>query len=200
MTVHDPLTRAIGNAVCGVPRPIGVPESRGALAAELEKGKGPEQGDEDLSWQFSRSAASFATADKGWTGLVPRGLNSVSHGVWRKDPQANPAVLYTEDGGITWEQRTLPGNEWYITSLCLLESDHGLAAVWNGFVKDPGGPPNGAALYETSDAGRIWTVALEGKKHVNALFALDASHIWAAGDAPGFAKNDLVAILATRDR
>jgi photosystem II stability/assembly factor-like uncharacterized protein len=147
---------------------------------------------ENLSWEFSRSAASFATADKGWIGLVPRGLKSVSHGVWRKDPHTNPAVLYTEDGGITWEHRALPGNEWYITSLCLLESGHGFAAVWNAFLKDPGGPRNGAALYETFDAGRTWAVTLQGKKHFNALFALDERHVWAAGDVPGFAKNDLV--------
>ena len=155
---------------------------------------------ENLPWQFNRATASFATTKKGWIGLIPPGLQSVSHGVWRKDHDTNPAVLYTEDGGITWEQRTLPGNEWYITSLYLLESDHGFAAVWNAFVKDPGGPRNGAALYETFDAGRTWTVTLEGKKHFNAIFALDDSHVWAAGDVPGFAKNDLVTILRPSSR
>lgn len=149
----------------------------------------------NLPWQFHRSTISFTTASEGWIGLVAPGLKSVSFGVWRKDPGANPAVLYTQDGGATWVRRELPGTEWYITSLCLLESGHGFAAVWNSFLKDPGGPRDGPALYETFDAGRSWVVALRGKKHFNDIFALDANRVWAVGDVPGFVKNDLVAIL-----
>jgi len=148
----------------------------------------------NLPWHFHRSAVSFLTASEGWIGLVPPGLKSVAHGVWRKDPGSNPAVLYTEDGGARWERRELPGDEWYITSLCLVGGGHGFAAVWNAFVRDPGGPRNGPAIYETHDAGRTWAVTLEGKKHINAIFALDSRRLWAVGDVPGFAKNDLVVI------
>jgi photosystem II stability/assembly factor-like uncharacterized protein len=149
---------------------------------------------ERLPWVLHRSAISFATADMGWISLTPPGLELVAHGEWRKAPGSGPAVLYTGDGGNTWQRRALPGDEWLVTALWLCPEGRGFASVWNAFVRDPGGPRNGPALYETSDAGESWTVALDGKKHINAIFGLDAARIWAVGDVPGFAANDLVAI------
>ena len=122
----------------------------------------------------------FATSLKGWIGMPDGG------------------VLYTADGGKTWERRDLPNKEQSVTALWFdhQNPEHGFAGVSNGFVQAQGSPRMGTALYETFDGGRNWITSLQGQKQVNAIFGLDSRRVWAVGDIPGFAANDLVAILA----
>lgn len=152
---------------------------------------------EKLPWEFSRATIPFATPDSGMIGLQARGLKYVSHGVWEKETGAGAAVLVTSDGGKNWCLRNLPNEELLISSLWMDPEDtaHAFAGVWNGFVSQQGGPRNGTALYETFDGGLNWRASLRGSKQINAIFGLDTRRVWAVGDIPGFAANDLVAIL-----
>jgi photosystem II stability/assembly factor-like uncharacterized protein len=122
----------------------------------------------------------LATSHIGWIGML--------QGV----------VLATEDGGTTWQRRDLPASQ-DVTALWFDQLGRGFAAVENGFVQEQGIPRNGAALYETGDGGRHWIRVLSGKKELNAIFGLGPGRVWAVGDVPGFAKNDLVAILKRCD-
>ena len=103
-------------------------------------------------------------------------------------------LLFTEDGGETWQRRDLPTNQW-VTALWHDQLGRGFAAVDNSdffhFRQ---------TLYETPDAGKTWTAVLGGAKHVSALFALGPGRLWAVGDVPGFVPNDLVAICRGHSR
>jgi len=121
-----------------------------------------------LSWG---RAIHFATSQKGWVG------------------GNEGEVLYTEDGGASWQERDLPTDQ-RVMSLWLDQSGWGFAAVLNNdFLRFR------QTLYETRDGGRAWTAVLGGAKHVSRLFALGRGSVWAVGDVPGFVPNDLVAIL-----
>ena len=103
-------------------------------------------------------------------------------------------MLFTPNGGETWEARSLPESHELITSLWFDQTGRGFASVWNGFVQQQGMPRMKATLYQTLDGGRTWQVALSGQKSIAKIFGLGPRQIWAVGDAPGFVPNDVVAI------
>jgi photosystem II stability/assembly factor-like uncharacterized protein len=113
----------------------------------------------------------FATSRTGWLG-APDG-----------------SVLYTADGGETWENRSLPTNQG-IMSLWFDLNGRGFAAVDNTNFMHPRG-----ALFETTDGGRNWGEILGGQKHIDRIFGLGPDQIWIVGDVPGYIQNDLVGIL-----
>jgi len=126
---------------------------------------------------FWQSSLFYATSRMGWIGL----------------PQGR--VLFTEDGGRTWEHRDLPGSNRQVTALWFDQLGRGFAASWNDFLHDQGTPRMGVTLYETAGRGNTWTPALSGKKHVNAIFGRGPKSVWAVGNVPGFVPNDLVSIF-----
>jgi photosystem II stability/assembly factor-like uncharacterized protein len=119
-------------------------------------------------WQYR---VFFVTHRTGWLGL-PGGQ-----------------LLLTTDGGQHWVRRDLPTDQ-AVTALWFDRPEHGFVAVNNNDRENLR-----AALYETWDSGQSWVPVLGGQAHVNALFGLSSKHVWAVGNVPGFAANDLVAIL-----
>src|SRR5690606_36171777 len=118
-----------------------------------------------------RYRIAFATPEVGMIGMPAPGLKHLKHGVWKKNPGVTASVLVTTDGGDTWAQRDLPGEELLVTALWGAPDDprHFFAGVWNGFLAQKGGPRNGPALYETFDGGSHWLVAIHGKPQINAI-------------------------------
>ncbi len=81
------------------------------------------------------------------------------------------ALFATEDGGVTWQQRTLPGGEpvFFVSA----------AQGWTA------GGPNGDTLYHTGDGGRTWArqplpyndAAAPGqRRHDLPVFTVDGQH------------------------
>jgi photosystem II stability/assembly factor-like uncharacterized protein len=124
-------------------------------------------------WQYRLF---FVTQRSGWLGL-PGGQ-----------------ILLTTDGGQHWVRRDLPTDQ-AVTALWFDRPEHGFVAVNNNDKENLQ-----ETLYETWDAGQSWVPVLGGKAHVNALFGLNSTHVWAVGNVPGIAANDLVAILQPGDK
>jgi photosystem II stability/assembly factor-like uncharacterized protein len=121
----------------------------------------------------------FATSWQGWLGFK------------------GGRVLFTADGGRTWQWRNVPTDQ-SVIALWLDQAGHGFAAVANG---PAWGSLNDAyvgayrdAVFETPDAGKSWTPVLSGYKQVNAFAAEDADHVWGAGLSPTNVPNDLIVI------
>jgi photosystem II stability/assembly factor-like uncharacterized protein len=155
-------------------------------------------GAEQLPWGFSHATLAFGTTQTGMIGLDAPGLRFPKHGVFEKESGESASVLVTADGGRTWTRRRLPNEELMVSAVWCSPNRprHALAAVWNKFVSQIGGPRRGPALYETFDSGKTWGIAVQGASQVNAVFGLNSRRVWAVGDKPGFAKNDVVAIMA----
>jgi|GEM_PF-1576308 len=120
------------------------------------------------AWQMT-----FVTSLRGWLG-GPKG-----------------EILFTDDGGRTWERRDLPsGPDQRVKSIWFSQTGRGFAAVVNrNFAK------RRHTLYESHDNGKHWWPVLGGMKSVNRLFAFGPGQLWAVGTVPGYVPNDLVAIL-----
>ncbi|MDA1142452.1 MAG: hypothetical protein O3B01_28135 [Planctomycetota bacterium] len=123
------------------------------------------------AWQMT-----FVTSRRGWLG----------------GPQGE--ILFTEDGGQTWERRDLPtGTDQRVMSLWFAQTGHGFVSVENrNFAK------RRDTLYETSDNGKHWWPVLGGVKSVNKLFGMGPGQLWGVGTVPDYVPNDLVAILKPR--
>ncbi len=120
-------------------------------------------------WNFGQIY--FSTSKTGWLGLN------------------NGRLLYTEDGGQTWQERKL-------------QSNRGVAAIWidqlgRGFVAVNNSDINHIvdAVYRTLDCGKTWQPVLRGYKQINRFFALGNGQFWAVGTMPTVVPNDVVAIL-----
>ncbi|MFZ2656125.1 MAG: hypothetical protein WAX69_14435 [Victivallales bacterium] len=128
----------------------------------------------ELNWK--RPCVFFATARVGWIGTPGGG------------------ILFTGDGGATWERRDLPvGDDQDVYDFWFDQFGRGFAAVLNGNI----GRPRTTA-YESGDYGKTWTPSLSGSKQVHSFFSLGPGFLWAVGTVPGFVPNDLVAILGRR--
>jgi len=108
---------------------------------------------------------------------------------WLGGPKGE--ILFTDDGGKTWERRDLPsGPDQRVKSIWFSQTGRGFAAVENrNFAK------RRHTLYESHDNGKHWWPVLGGMKSVNRLFAFGPGQLWAVGTVPGYVPNDLVAIL-----
>ncbi|MBM4048126.1 MAG: hypothetical protein FJ279_23740, partial [Planctomycetes bacterium] len=126
---------------------------------------------ENLPERIFRYCLHFATSEMGWLGLTDGG------------------VLFTADGGATWERRSLPTDQ-AVTALWLDQFGRGYAGASNSDHHR-----RRETLYETADGGKRWRAVLGGAKHVSALFGFGPGRLWAVGDVPGYVPNDLVAIL-----
>ncbi len=108
----------------------------------------------------------FITGRKGWIGCT------------------GGKVLFTRNGGRTWQQRNLPTKE-TVQALWFDQLGRGFAAVINS--------DSGAAVYQTFNGGKKWNGVLAGHKQINA-FCYISGNLWAVG-ATGGSGQDIVAIL-----
>jgi photosystem II stability/assembly factor-like uncharacterized protein len=126
------------------------------------------------------TAMRFATSWKGWLGF------------------AGGRILFTPDGGRTWEWRNLPTKDQAITDIWMDPAGHGFAAVQNGPMWGTGRDAwLGAyrdAVFETYDDGKTWTPVLSGMRQVNQFCAVGDDAVWGAGLMPSNMSNDMLAI------
>ncbi|MFZ2653477.1 MAG: hypothetical protein WAX69_01050 [Victivallales bacterium] len=128
----------------------------------------------ELNWRIP--CVFFATDRVGWIGTPGGG------------------VLFTGDGGGTWERRDLPVREDQdVTDFWFDQFGRGFASVLNGNISRLS-----TTVYESGDYGKTWTPSLSGSKQVSRFFSLGPGFLWAVGSVVGFVPNDLVAILIRR--
>ena len=96
-------------------------------------------------------------------------------------------ILFTADGGRTWQWRNLPTDQ-SVIALWMGQAGHGFAAVANGpawgSTSDAYVGAFRDAVFETWDDGQTWKPVLSGYKQINSFAALGANHVWAQGSRP----------------
>jgi photosystem II stability/assembly factor-like uncharacterized protein len=129
---------------------------------------------------FWRPALFFTTTWQGWV--------SFQH----------DKILYTDDGGQSWQERDLPISDQDVLALWFDQEGHGFAAVLNspafGSLRDPYVGAYRTALFETWDGGKTWIPALRGQKQINSICSVGPDIVWMVGLTPTVIPNDLVAI------
>ena len=118
----------------------------------------------------SNVAMYFATNQIGWIGLN------------------NGKILFTRNGGKTWEQEHLPINR-NIVAMWFNKEGHGFVSIENWIYNTAN-----RAVFETHDYGKSWAVVIKAVQ-INAFAGLKNGDLWAVGNTPSVVPQDVVAIL-----
>ncbi len=96
-------------------------------------------------------------------------------------------LLYTSDGGSTWQREHLPTKQ----SVCAIWFDRlgrGYVSALNNDMNHPM-----VSVYMSLNHGETWIPALEGHKQINAFCSLGGK-LWGVGNEPANVPEDLVII------
>jgi photosystem II stability/assembly factor-like uncharacterized protein len=123
-----------------------------------------------VTWKKSTTAIHFVLLD-----------GAFSDGSMGAIVGAGGTIIFTEDGGLTWERTTLIGN-----------TDTKLNAISFGGPKGGWAVGNGGSIFRSNSGARLWRQQPKlTDANLNDIFFSDASHGWIVGD------NGV--ILCTRD-
>jgi hypothetical protein len=105
---------------------------------------------------------------------------------------ADGTLWATSDGGLSWENISIPGVSRHQRCQALYFDKLGRGFV---SVSNSNALRQKETLYMTLDGGYSWKSTLGGRKDIRTIYGIGSNAVWMAGNVPGHWPNDLIVIL-----